>query len=281
MSFLKIILITICLPLISSEDLCQLIAPNGSYKGLGIYKTYNYSNQIHSFFHEFWMYNKQGMEWKVMLDINETNDVNIEVDYQSIQAINTSIVKRLEFVLTPILGDWPLYSIFHCDILKYEREANYWEIVCKAILVTSTGSHIKVRDGNDWLDSVFINHDYPKPIRFILVNKKNKTIKKYLYYDRYVQTMIAIQCNQMTCPDIEFIQQMDDSLVRQIDSVVDYYNRLTFRHLLLFDINGRPYYCIQTNYNNISEQVCYQHFIRIIFIQFISVFIRRQFQTTI
>ena len=258
MSFLKIISIAICLPLISSQDLCQLIAPNGSYKGLGIYKTYNYSNQIHSFFHDYWMYNKQGIEWKVILDINETNDVKIEIDYQSIQAINKSIVKRLEFVLTPILGDWPIYSIFHCDVLKYEREANDWEIVCKAILVTSSGSHIKVRDVNDWLDSVFINHDYPKPIRFILVNKKNKTIKKYLYYDRYVQTMIAIQCNITTCPDIEFIEQMDDSLVRQIDSVVDYYNGLTFRHLLLFDINGRPYYCVQTDYNNISEQVYYQ-----------------------
>ena len=68
--------------------------------------------------------------------------------------------------------------------------------------------------------------------------------------------MITMQCDpQFLCPDIEFIEQMDNPLVRQIDSIVDYDIGISFKHFLLFDINGRPYYCVQTE-NNISEQVC-------------------------
>ena len=259
MSFLKIILIAISLPLISSEDLCQLIAPNGSFKGLGIYKRYEYKEFLKAVFLGYWMYNKQGMEWKVMFEINETNDVNIEVDYQSIQAINTSIIKRLGLFTYPI-KDWPRFYVFNCDVFRSQGKANDLEVDCRNIFDTSSGSHLSVRDVNDLLDSVFIHQKIPLalPSHYILVNKTNKTIHKYFHYDGKLEAMITLPCNQMTCSDIRFIEQMDDSLVRQIDSTVDYNIGLTFKHFLLFDINGRPYYCVQTECINISEQVCDQ-----------------------
>ena len=221
MSFLKIILIAICLPLISSQDLCQLIAPNGSYKGLGIYKRYNFSEPIYAFFRDYWMYNKQGIEWKVIFGINETNDVRIEVDYQSIQAINTSIVKRLGLFVTPKFDVWP-YIVLHCDFIRSKGEANDLKVNCRD---TYSGSHIKVRDVNDWLDSIFINQDDPLESHFISVNKKNKTITKYLYYDDTLEDIIAVPCYIVyleTCPIIKFIEQMDDSLFRQIESIDEY-----------------------------------------------------------
>ena len=190
MSFLKIILIAICLPLISSEDLCELIAPNGSYKGLGIYKRYEYKEFLKVVFLGYWMYNKQGMEWKVMFEINETNNVNIEVDYQSIQAINTSIVIRLGLFTIPI-ADWPGFFVFYCDIFRSQGEANDLEVDCRNIIDLLSSSHVYGRDVYDLLDSVFIHQDFPLqlPSRYILVKKTNKTIKKYLRYDSKLKAM--------------------------------------------------------------------------------------------
>ena len=59
-------------------------------------------------------------------------------------------------------------------------------------------------------------------------------------------------------PDIEFIEDMNYSLFRQIDSMLDYnwdYERGLTGHMLWFNIDHKYYYCFQTEGQPLSEQV--------------------------
>ena len=88
----------------------------------------------------------------------------------------------------------------------------------------------------------------------VAIDQSNRT-------DRWIITLgidnkLSVnQCSLRRCPSIQFIDQMNDTLFKRIDSIVDYRIDDRFGHILLFDITGRPYYCSQPENESLSEKV--------------------------
>ena len=59
--------------------------------------------------------------------------------------------------------------------------------------------------------------------------------------------------NSTHCPAFRFIEQIDVKLFHQMDSVVDINDRKA--HLILFNIDGRPMYCMSPKGEDVSEEV--------------------------
>ena len=89
MSSFVILLFINCLPMILCQDLCQLIAPNNTYKGIGIYKRFNWLES-----YEYWMYNRQGLEWRVVINTSDWENPVFVIDYESNREMNINITQR-------------------------------------------------------------------------------------------------------------------------------------------------------------------------------------------
>ena len=73
----------------------------------------------------------------------------------------------------------------------------------------------------------------------------------YMWYDRYAGIWFS-----ETCDHVMFVDDMNDTLFRQIDTIVDYnLNTETSGHMIWFSIDGRNYYCFQPEGRQLSDEV--------------------------
>ena len=107
---------TLSLTSISCEDWCSLIKPNGTYKGLGMYRYFEVQDKgIGSFL----MYNRAGAEWK--FQINYTDDMlSLKmIENSTKESANEDVVHRIGFYIfhrSDPLKDKKQGSVFDCTI---------------------------------------------------------------------------------------------------------------------------------------------------------------------
>ena len=108
-----------------------------------------------------------------------------------------------------------------------------------------------------FLNNILISHNQdPKTRTYLLINKANKSEQKYIDYNEDENKLLTTTCNRWhPCPNTTFFDQMNDTLVIKIESIVDYNISNRFVHILLFDINGRPKYCVQPDNQSLSQEV--------------------------
>ena len=245
-----IIIFMYCLSLTSCQDWCEVIAPNKTYRGLGIYREYK---ELDS--EQYWMYNKQGSVWKVNFTLDANGHSNITMVNSSIKSFTDRISQLFGiYYETP---EHRYYSI-NCAIFhKY--------VICTYLYPAPNGSQIT----DDLTHANQLNSDFvylkPYPSQrhdnyLIAINKnarQNRTIVRL--QPRHIQYS---DCSNI-CPSIPMVDEMNASLFARIDSIADYNIKQSDKsgHILLFDINGQPFYCIQPENQSLSEEVKYEFII--------------------
>ena len=100
--------------------------------------------------------------------------------------------------------------------------------------------------------------DDEKVLMVLMVNKWNQSDR--VAVSGCYNSMDWCKDRSPYCTDQpEFISQMNESLFKTIEGVVDYSfgTQSESGHLLLLNINGRPKMCFTPENEDISEEVCY------------------------
>ena len=248
------------LPLYSCEDWCHIIAPNQTYNGLGIYQEYKRFDR-----RQYWMFNKQGLKWKVNITFDESGLSMITLVESSISRLNVRISQM--FGISYYRPQNEYYSV-NCGVFDYSVTSCVY--LYSVVNGTQNIYHNQTQPNKTNTDFVYLN---PFPSQrhdsyLIAIDKNNREDRTMVGLNpREIQYM---SCNTM-CPSIPMVEQMDGSLFAQIDSIVDYEDKDNkhFGHILVFDINGRPFYCTQTENQSLSDEV-YNYFTIILI--FLSIF---------
>ena len=244
MSSFAILLFIICLPVILCQDLCQLIAPNGHYKGLGIYQLWDMSGGKWV----YWMYNKQGLEWKVVINASDAKNLIFVNDYDSKREMNINIEQR--FGVKAFLST----SSVVCDIIE-----NEW--ICRNNLLNKV-IEIQKSPETNLTDKVFMIFNILFPLyetnieiyvlkNFFMINKQNKKERYKLIVSEEEGTIAILPLEDGTTENLKiwnYLELLNDLLFQSIESIVDYFifeieDDKYFTYIMVFDINHRPYYC--------------------------------------
>ena len=240
MSSFVILLFIICHPVIC-KDLCQLIAPNNTYNGVGIYQRFNVSGN------EYWMYNRQGLEWKVVINTSDWENPVFVMDYESKREINRNIRQRFGI----FVNNYPtnLYYPMICDIIG-DSKRFVCHIVSDSINIINR-IEFKLNNWNNRVKEFLFVNIYPMSI--LVPDKEKRKERNIISLNKQTNTLHLRPCDSdnvdcSTFPILRYIEQMDKSLLATIVSALDYtqHSSSPFRkgNLLLFDINDRPYYCV-------------------------------------
>ena len=228
-------------PLIWCTDWCEIIAPNKTYKGLSIYNRYDSSG-----LRQNWMRNKEGSMWKV----NFTFDQNGPLDFIMDDTIET-FLKR---------------NVIQMFSISYKRQDIYYNMNCEMYSNRLECVYHNLKEDKDYYNQILANKLNPnflyvKPYpsqrhdsSLIEISKKDRNSRAIV---RLEPTRIEYMvCNDI-CYSIPLVERMNSSLFARIDSIVDYEDKANnrFGHILLFNINGRPYYCTQPENQSLSEEV--------------------------
>ena len=221
-------------------DWCEVIAPNNTYKGLRIYSQYDSSG-----LRQNWMRNEQGLEWKVNFTLDPSGHLNFIMDETIERNNNTDVIQM--FSISYTLQDF--YYIINCAMHSDRLECVY--------------GHLKTNYYNKIVLTKRMNPNflYVKPYpsqrhdsSLIEISKKDPYYRTIIRFEpRGIEYM---ECN-VICHSIPLVEQMNGSLFARISSIVDYEDKSnnTFGHIMLFDINGRPYYCTQPENQSLTEEV--------------------------
>ena len=205
LNFRPILFFVCCLSLTSCQDWCEVIAPNNRYEGLGVYREYG----------QYWLYNRQGLKWKVNFDFNETGHSNITMDYSSIEEENPDIVQR--------------FDISYEEIMNNNYSANCWTYVqnvenrvnCSYISTNQSMSHsydITYRLG---YDLVYFK-PFPSQMHdnwLLAISKMDRNFRWKVVFE---PSKLEYQACFDECPSIPMVDQMDGSLFENIDSIVEF-----------------------------------------------------------
>ena len=93
---------------IESQELCSFLKPNGTYEGLGVYKSYKTES------HGYYLYNRYGTEWKFNFDRN-----NVSMFANETRTFDPMIIKWFGIHYQTI-GTFPLFKrttiAYNCHI---------------------------------------------------------------------------------------------------------------------------------------------------------------------
>ena len=233
------------LSLSECQDWCPFVKPNDTYKGLGIYRRFISTNQS-----DLLMFNRAGHQWK--FDITSESDLPLEdmslrMIVDSVEnTTDENVVLRFGGLIKSLKG-----------VLRHAIDCRLQELVVKCI--TSSGFSFQFKDtplDHNWVavsgaegGVLFINkHNTSKGIFF------NQTL--YNYNSREYHQIDDCPSDHKDCVAPNFVNWMNASLFQKIDSVIDLFEGQKInRRLLLFNISGRPKYCLTYENQNISEEV--------------------------
>ena len=234
-----------CLSLTSCQDWCEVIAPNKTYIGLGIYRQYKELDSG-----QYWMYNKQGLKWKVNFTVDASGHSNIIMEYSSIVNVNDQINQGFGiYYETP-----GLYYYINCEIIDKYVNCSYMY----NINTTNTRIVTDQFNSSNQLNSDFkYLKPYPSQTHdnyLTAINKNNIEVRRSVRLEPGV--LQYSNCSNI-CPSIPMVDQMNASLFARIDSIADYNIKQSDKsgHILVFDINGQPFYCIQPENQSLSKEV--------------------------
>ena len=266
-----ILLSAICLRILSVDCLfdCSKVVIDGQPVRLSVNHNYIYEINNNS------MFNRRGHEWQFNITFNGSDVIDHFGEPVSVWLDNT-FERELYFKADHILDyDIPNAKIkvetieVFCTLLKHN--IYYTDFDCFIIVINGGYEEEKVQQ---WLNfthnSVFLR---PKPSMFsepldrltygfdvLAINRDNKYERMKIRFNKLFHANKEI-CGKTNCPVIPFIDgpnstnKISDQLFRQLDSVVEYRNGSIYGHLLFFNINNRPFYCLQPESQPLSQQV--------------------------
>ena len=249
--FLSIV-IFLCISSIDCLN-CSDVIPDGHYDGLTIYKLFRNSTE------ENWMFNRHRNKWRFTVSLDDNEELTIHsIDNSS--TIEDNIDNQFGLYYRFIDDNSTYGNAIQCRIEKHLVEFNLkcryqnTELTSGAILADNYNS----TKFNFTTESLILKPfpsqvNYPNGSYVLAINRDNRTERLKISFtsDFEIETDI---CDQQ-CPNILFIEQMDDKLFRQLDSTVVYRKDNISGHLLLFNINERPFYCYQPEGQLLSRQV--------------------------
>ena len=239
----KVIFFVYCLSLTSCQDWCEVIAPNKTFKGLGIYHEYNQSG-----YGQYWFHNEQGLKWKVNLDFNNTGFVKIVMDYNSTQR------ERQDIQRFSIFYERQNDNYCYINCLSYVDN----QVYCNHFIIRQTFFRFYTTVDQNPLGHSFL---YMKPFPSKKHDNWLLAINKTDRFDRWTVRFDPLKVEYQPCDDnctsIPMIDQMNGSLFATLNSIVEFEFELndTNGQILLFDINHLPYFCLQPENQSLSEQV--------------------------
>ena len=220
------------------------------------------------------MFNRRGHEWQFNITFNGSDVIDHFGEPVSVW-LDDVFERELYFKADLILN-------FDEDAFKYNVETI--QAYCTLSLSTHNPDfdcRVTVMNGGytrrkveQWLNfthnSVFLR---PKPSIFseplnmltygfdvLAIDRDNKNKRMKITFNIQHQVNREI-CDNTYCPVIPFIDgpnstnKISDQLFKQLDSVVEYRNGSIYGHLLFFNINNRPFYCLQPESQPLSQQV--------------------------
>ena len=104
-------------------------------------------------------------------------------------------------------------------------------------------------EGNQYM--VYDRHNKSDRLRLQITRKMERNSQ--------ILTFVNIFVEKRSLPDIAFIRDMNESLFKQIDSMIDYHSESGLSgHMLWFNTETKYYYCFQPEGQQLSEQVFYK-----------------------
>ena len=250
---------------ISSVDCinCSNVIIDGQFYGLSIYNRFEpyFATDSLTYIQENYMDNKQGHYWKFEVSVNDNLEPTLNMTGNALP-LDVEVEKRFGIIYEPDEANKVI--LVNCHLMK---ESNSSDLGCNYKVYVLRIRHAN-RDAenkfNFTRNSVILQPfpslvgipsevHYPNNSYVMAINRDNKAkrIRIFLTSDYKIRTEI---CDQQ-CPKIPFIDQMDDQLFRGFDSAVQYLKDSLSGHLLLFNINDRPFYCFQPKGQPLSQQV--------------------------
>ena len=225
-----------------SAVLCLNCSDVRKSKGFGIYTRRKPNGERSN-----WIYDKNGREWKFNL-----KEKNGEMVIESIGKESLDYGLRVENRFSNYFEYGKLSVAYNCYI-----PINSHRIVCDFVSTLNDKREISTTDVDLDIENPVVFKTYPKSVQdyygrqMMAYNKHNKSERVGLEMleigSRSMVYNIVIRKDNL--PDLEFIEDMNYSLFRQIDSMLDYnwdYERGLTGHMLWFNINYKYYYCFQT-----------------------------------
>ena len=236
------------------KDWCPYVKPNGTYKGLGIYPRFRTTDVKEI---DFVMFNRAGDEWLF-------NITHIGSDKYDIHLLDNTVKH------TGYEGVLHKFGIFIHKRTSGRLDIKYWDCsvtslqnnryrtVCKGVIRSSIDiSEDTVVYYQNSLVLKSRPSNYADNNKMVVFNKLDKN-KAFIVFT-YGNSLLSKSCETVNCFAPRFVDQMNDKLFAQIDSVVDFnfggIKGGKSGYLLLLNINGRPMMCFTFEGEDISEEV--------------------------
>ena len=235
----------------------------------------------------YWIYDKNGTEWEFSL-----TESNGHMEIKEFSDTTNSYDKRWAIRFGNYIEEYNTLGQIGDRVSQMcYIEINSCKIVCYLTMNDKTNeTWVRLCITNPLIFKTFPKSDDVKGNQYMVYDLHNKSdrlrLKMTRKLDRPVITgqilyFVNIFVEKLSLPDIPFIRDMNDSLFKQIDSMIDYHTESGLSgHMLWFNIKDRHYYCFQPEGQQISDQVFFIKLIaiRISYIHYVfnSVFVQRE-----
>ena len=241
-----------------SSVLCLNCSDVRQSNGFGIY-VWRYSNGGRYYY----IYDKNGKHWKFNLT-EKNGEMEIERFDESFEYTREK-VKRFSnyFNHGRLVGNE--YSLAYNCKIKIDTNRIICHTQITAILKQKyvvSGVDLKVKNPVVFKTFPKINSGY-NGRQMMVYNRHNKSDRIRLQmlkleYSTSDNEYYGIETKNDHLEDIQFIEDMDDTLFSQLDSTLDYnldHKRGLSGHMLWFNIKDKHYYCFQPEGKTLSEEV--------------------------
>ena len=215
-----------------------------------------------------WMFNRQGLQWSFNFSLNPDKEATVhllDVGVRGTDCLTSNLLTideevELKFAMEFKSGDeYRTYLWVNCSRMK--AESNEPDLQCHffVLQINKPVNPTLVNHTLNFTDNAVILKPFPSVLKYpkgsyvLAVNRDNKNEK--IKIDFTPDLMIRTEICDQQCPNIAFIDQMDDQLFKGFDSAVEFRNSSLSGHLLLFNINNKPFYCFQPEGQPLSRQV--------------------------
>ena len=236
-------LIMVC---IKADEMCKFLKPNDNFEGIRLYRKY-YDNK--SVIEKYFMINSIGSMWELSLDYDHHNNLMVSTSSKESDQLIDATITHL-FSLKYHKATENVNLVFDCSVKL--------NVTC----LTNDNFELKYPNVEIPLGAlVFIPKSNQSLDYVIIWDKKNNSSSIFNLTDHWNRNepINSKSCDRVTvdlCPVPLFIRQMSEDLRPRVSAILDFNkDSRSFGHLVFFNIDGKPQYCLQPQDKNITD-VC-------------------------
>ena len=236
-------------------DWCPLVKPNGNYGGLGLF--HRFADSLTDSGKDYVVFNRAGHEWSAQF--KSATDLTLEMIDSSVKAVeDKGIVNKFgTFALYDPKLKKPGGRPRECSVISMAEKG--YQINCRDAQQNAINALNSSGSTDLVIMKVYANITEKEQSSCLIFYKDSTNKSEYFEFNPF-EEWLQSDCSQSQkemCRVPLFVQQMDDSLFRAIDSVVDFSLKRgsVSGHLILFNIEGKPKYCTTIEGQSLSDEV--------------------------